>query len=244
MRRNALIAFVAVLGLSACGGSESQSPATATVAQTDATSEPSETGATPTLSETEAKALSASMNLRLTDFPAGWRAEPPDDEDSGCAGIDKLSEKYDLLAHQDSKDFADADTATASSTAGLFNDESTAREGLNYFEGAVQSDEFRKCLEDGFREAAGEEVALGDVSVGQVSFPRFGDRSSAWEIVLPVEAQGLSATAYVDAVFIVHENALATLVFSDVFSPFDEGERERLAGLVENRMQTAVKQQG
>jgi hypothetical protein len=49
---------------------------------------------------------------------------------SDCAGIDRLNEKYDVLAHQDSKDFADADTATASSTAGLFSDESRARAGL------------------------------------------------------------------------------------------------------------------
>lgn len=66
--------------------------------------------------EAEAKQLVASMNLRLTDFPSSWRAEPPQ-ENEGCGGIQKLTERYDVLAKEDSKDFAKGDSPEASSSA-------------------------------------------------------------------------------------------------------------------------------
>jgi hypothetical protein len=66
------------------------------------------------------------------------------------------------------------------------------------------------------------------------------ERSSAWEIVIPVEAEGFSVTAYIDVVFMTRSNALAIVLFSDVFEPFDEQMREQLAGLVQMRMTDAV----
>jgi hypothetical protein len=107
-------------------------------------------------------------------------------------------------------------------------------------EASIQSEQFRDCANDRLREQAGEGVTFGDVRVGQVSFPRLGDRSSAWEVVIPFESQGISETAYVDAVYIRTGSALSAVLFSDVFSPFDEVERERLARLVAERMDSAV----
>jgi hypothetical protein len=238
--RRLLGAALALAVFSSCGGggNEAQGPETVTVVTTQGAT--TEAGATePSLSEDQAEALAASMNLRLTDFPAGWRATPSE-ESEGCAGIQKLTERYDVLAHVDSKDFAKGDNTEASSSAGLFNDEATARDALNYLESAAQSEELRDCLNDFFREQAEGDVTFGDVSVGQLSFPRLGDRSSAWEIVVPVKTQGLSVTAYIDFVYIVEENALARVAFSDVLSPFDEQLRENLARLVADRMQTAT----
>jgi hypothetical protein len=181
------------------------------------------------------------MNLRLTDFPSGWRAEAPT-EDEGCAGIQKLSDRYgdDLLSHEDSQDFSQGENTTASSGAGLFADEATSSDALDYLEGSIQSDEFRKCLSDGVRQNAGSGVTVGDITVGQVSFPTFGDRSSAWEVVIPFEYHGLSVTAYIDAVYMRQANALADVVFTDTLSSFDEQERERLTGIVAERMNRAV----
>jgi hypothetical protein len=45
---------------------------------------------------------------------------------------------------------------------------------------------------------------------------------------------------YVDAVYIRTGSALSAVLFSDVFSPFDEVERERLARRVAERMDAAV----
>jgi hypothetical protein len=57
-----------------------------------------------------------------------------------------------------------------------------------------KSEQFRDCANDRLREQAGEGVTFGDVRVGQVSFPRLGDRSSAWKVVIPFESQGISET--------------------------------------------------
>jgi len=223
-----------------CGGgsNETQAP----VSGTQAATEPTETQ--PSLSVAEAKVLAASMNLRLTDFPSGWRADPPGEDDQNCSALESLKEKYDLAAREPSKKFAHGDITYTYSTANLFNDEATARDALNYVEGSIQSDEFRDCVSEGLRRAVQEGVTIGEITVGQVSFPTLGERSSAWEIAVPIEAEGSSATAYFDVVFIVQGNAMSSVDFFDLGSPFDEQERERLSRLVEDRMETAVEKEG
>jgi hypothetical protein len=182
------------------------------------------------------------MLLRLSDLPNGWRADSDKSDDESCAGFDKLTDRYNVLAKADSDDFAQGEATETASSAGIFINEAEAREALNYLEGVVQSDGFRDCLNDNLRKASGEGVAFGDVRVGQVSFPTLGDRSSAWEIVVPFDAQGTSATAYVEAVFILNGNALATVFFSDFFSPFDLELRKQLTRLVASRMDEAADQ--
>jgi len=80
------------------------------------------------------------------------------------------------------------------------------------------------------------------VSVGQVSFPKLGDRSSAWEMVAPLESEGQSVTAFYEAVYIRTGKALSVVLFSDAFTPFDEGLREQLALRVAERMDAAAEQ--
>jgi hypothetical protein len=221
-----------------CGGSGSsgQEDTTTTLTAADTTAPTVET---TTLPKDAAKEIANSMLLRLSDLPTGWRAQPHE-ESAGCAGIDKLTERYDVLAKADSKDFARGDTTEASSSAGLFRDERTARDALNYLEASIQSKKFRECLDDFLREQADEDVTFGDVQVGQVSFPTLGDRSSAWEVVIPAKTQGFSFTAYAEAVYMTKSSALAVVLFSDVGTPFDEEMRERLARIVEERMGEAV----
>jgi hypothetical protein len=118
----------------------------------------------------------------------------------------------------------------------IFEDEATAREALNYEEGAIQSHEFRDCFNDYLDDNAESGVNYGDVRVGQVSFPQMGQRSSSWEVVIPVESQGFSVSGYAEAVLILQGQALAVVQFSDVGSPFDEQMREDLARTVADRM--------
>lgn len=217
---------------SGCGGDdEGSGPAATSVGSTEEEKS--------SLSGADAEKLATSMLLRLTDFPTGWRAQPSEDEE-GCAGVEELTERYGALAKVDSDDFVHGEAAQVGSGSALFNDAETGREALNYLEGAIQSDEFEECLNDYLGEQADENVTFGDVQVGQVSFPSLGDRSSAWEVAIPVESQGFSLTAYVDAVYILDSNALSAVVFSDVGSPPDERLREDLSTLVAQRMNEAV----
>jgi hypothetical protein len=221
----------ALIALSCGGDDEGSGPATTSVGSTEEE--------TLSLSEADAEELTTSMLLRLTDLPTGWRAQPSEDEE-GCAGVDELTERYDALAKVDSDDFIHGEATQVGSGSAIFNDAETGREALNYLEGAIQSDEFEECINDYLGEQSDENVTFGDVQVGQVSFPSLGDRSSAWEVAIPVESQGLSLTAYVDAVYILDSNALSAVIFSDVGSPPDERLREDLSSLVAQRMNEAV----
>jgi hypothetical protein len=230
-----VLAVLAVAG--GCGGgSESASTEveTVTIVETAGTST---AGTTTGVTKSQAERLVKSMLLRLSDFPTGWRGEPPDDSDEGCSGIEKLSDRYDLLAKADSDDFAQGESTRAHSTSSLFPDEEAARDALNYVEGSIQSERYRDCLVDFFR---GEDLTVGDLTVGQVSFPKLGDRSSAWEIVAPLESEGVSVTAFYDIVFIRTGTALSVIFFGDTFTPFDEAMREQLGRRVAERMDAAV----
>jgi hypothetical protein len=233
-----VVGAVVLLFVAGCGGGSEESASTEVKTETV-------TGATPTaatttgITDSQAKAAAESMLLRLKDFPTGWRADAPGDEE-GCAGIEKLRDRYIVLAKAESDDFARGDSTEAASSAGIFGDEAQARDALNYLEGSVQSERFRDCLNDSLRKDARLGVTFGDVRVGQASFPALGDRSSAWEIVVPFETQGISESAYIDAVFIRRGTALGIVFFSDVFSPFDEQMREHLVRLVDERMKDAV----
>jgi hypothetical protein len=130
---------VALALFSACGGGGGGTAAA--THPPEATG--SETSGAPAISKEKAEALSSSMLLRLTDFPAGWRAEPTDEQDS-CAGIDRVTERYHVLGKAQSKTFAKGDSTEATSEAGLFRDKPTAREAMNYLEASIQSKRFRQ----------------------------------------------------------------------------------------------------
>jgi hypothetical protein len=235
----ATLVAIVCLFVAGCGGGDSdESALTGTTITMTETSGSLTTPATTTgLTESEAEALAESMLLRLSDFPTGWRGDPHEEGGAQCGGLDELSERYEALTEIDSDDFAKGDTTEASSTAVLFPDEEAANSALNYVEGKVQGEGFSDCLADFLR---GEGITFGEIRVGQVSFPTLGDRSSAWEVVVPVEVEGASGTVYADAVYIRTGSALSAVLFSDVFTPFDETERERLARVVAERMEAAA----
>src|SRR5688500_8548622 len=88
-------AAVVALAVVACGGGSEDAQEEQPVERATVTN-PAPTTTGP--SAEEAKALVQSMLLRLSDFPSGWRAVPPDDDDEGCAGLDKVSERFDFIA--------------------------------------------------------------------------------------------------------------------------------------------------
>jgi hypothetical protein len=230
----------AVLIIASCGGGDEnggqEAAVTASAGNADATTATVET---TSISDARAKELATSMLLRLSDFPTGWRAQPSEDEE-GCAGLEDVTERFDALGKADSDDFVQGEATQAASGAGLFGDEKTAMDALNYVEETIQGEEFRDCLNDFLREQADEDVTFDEVQVGQVSFPSYGDRSSAWEVVIPAKSEELSLTVYIDAVYIVRSSAVSFLLFSDFLTPFDEQLRTDLAGVVAKRMDEAV----
>jgi hypothetical protein len=243
LRKRVHLAFVcaALIAISGCGGGDDGSPQATTAATARSDAEASSTLVTTSISDERAEELATSMLLRLSDFPSGWRAQPSA-EDSGCAGIEETSERYDVPGKAESEDFFHGDATQAFSSAGLFTDEATARDAFDYLEEVVQSEEFRDCLDNYLREETEDDVTFGDIQLGEVSFPSYGDRSSAWQVVIPVESEGVSVTGYVDAVFILRQTAISVLSFTNPVTPFDEQLRTDLAMVVAERMDEALKE--
>jgi hypothetical protein len=226
--------------VSGCGGGDGGSgEATPQSVPTGDVGATTSTVLTASISDDRAEELATSMLLRLSDFPTGWRAQPASDEE-GCAGIEEVTEKFDALGKAESDDFVQGEATQAGSQAALFGDEKAAMDVLNYVEETIQSEEFRDCINDYLREQADEDVTFDEVQVGQVSFPSFGDRSSAWQVVIPAKSEGLSLTVYLDAVYIAQSSAVSALLFLDFLTPFDEQLRTDLARTVARRMDEAV----
>jgi hypothetical protein len=216
-----------------CAGSGESSTSTSAVGAL-----PPASGKMVDLSTAEAKGLSRSMLVRLGDLPAGWTSAPTS-EDESCAGIQDLTDRYDVLAYADSDNFSQG-AKQVSSSAGIFRHESESVDALEYMETSVQSDRFRECLNDEIGKESDEDVTFGEIKIRRASFPALGDGSSAWEVIVPFEAQGTYATAFVDAVFVRRGNALAIVLSADIASPLASATLKRLARLVESRMDRAA----
>jgi hypothetical protein len=85
--------------------------------------------------DSEAQARAESMRLQLTDFPDGWRAGEPSEEDEeadeafrDCVGVDFSD--FTVIGEASSDDFAMGETATAFSESKVFETEEMAADGL------------------------------------------------------------------------------------------------------------------
>jgi len=191
-----------------------------------------------------------SINLKLSDFPDGWRASTPSSEDEAnqaktrkCLGVDYS--KLTLIGEASSKDFAQGENATASSEAQITKTEDQAKQGLQRFADGLAGEKVTDCLRKAIGSTPGYKV--GEIEVGELKTakPSEVDEARAWEIVVPVEvtsgpANGLSASVYSDLVYTRTGNVVAHVGTSDVLSPLDDALRRHLVRTVARRMSDAT----
>jgi hypothetical protein len=226
----ALGSTVAVLAATACGGGGGSSDTLA---------------AKRTISH-QAQARAKAINLRLSDFPDGWRGSTPSSKDEAsdaktrkCFGIDYS--KLTLIGDASSKDFAQGENATASSEAQITKTESDAKAGLQKLATGLEGDKPKDCLRKAIGSTPGYKV--GDIDIGELrtTKPSGVDEARAWEIVIPIEVtsgagKGLSVSAYADAFYLRKGNVVAHVNTGDVLSPLDETLRDHLVSTVAHRM--------
>jgi hypothetical protein len=170
--------------------------------------------------------------LQLGDFPSGWRAEADgdDEDDADCLDVDFSD--LTITGEAESKTFVKGNAPIASSKAAVYQDTEQAGEAFE----RIATDELAECFSDYMKKQSDDDVTVGDVSFGELTFPKMGDRSAAYQIAIELRASGITPTAYVDLVFIQHERALVLLAFVDIFTAFDQAQKEALAGTVAKRM--------
>ena len=201
--------------------------------------------------QAEAQQRAEAINLVLSDFPQGWRASPPEDDDSGkdfrkCIGVDFSATT--ITGEADSKDFANEDTTQASSSSTIFASEDEASASLSEeaegMESAAAEDCFRKLLEDEFSNEDRKNFEISDIDVGElnVTAPANAvDETHAWQIAITIdvksgEAKGASVTAYADLSTVRSGDAIAELFTYDVLTAFDAELRTELLNVLAGRL--------
>jgi hypothetical protein len=186
--------------------------------------------------------------LRLSDFPDGWRASAPEDEDGGGHGEFRrcLATDYSdltltgqaVLAHREVLELT-----KVTSEAGVYASEDEARAAVEEFADGFGGD-VEDCVSATISEALkGDDVEIGDVDVGELSFtaPSGVDDAGAWQIAVPVEVtsgdvEGLSLTFFLDLIYLRERELVAVLDTEEVGSPLDSELRDELLQAVARRM--------
>lgn len=178
------------------------------------------------------QAVAEAALLTLDDFPAGWEAQPADEDEEDeetqrriaeCVGV-AYEDLYqgDSSATADSQKFVSTDDSEVSNSVNVGADEDWA---ANAFEIASRP-EFRECTIDETRkaidEAAEEEdLEVGELSLNEISFDDYGDDTLAFRLTIPLEVQGLSLEATGDFVLVRVGRALTTVTTFSTETPFD-----------------------
>jgi hypothetical protein len=199
--------------------------------------------------EPEAQERAESMLLTLSDFPDGWRADAPEEEDEDssegfreCAGADYSA--LTIVGEARSDDFAMGSTAQASSQAEVFESEEMAAAAVAEFTQAFASDEASACMNDYLGNLGDAEVEFTGAELGELSFtpPSGVDDASAWQVAVTVtgkpgtQAAGASVDAYIDFIQLREGERTAEVTTLDILSPFDPELRDDLVAAVAGRM--------
>ena len=206
--------------------------------------------AAQTAIEAGAQERAESSLLQLSDFPEGWRASTPDEEDTegqekfrACIGVD-----YSALTRTgdaQSRDF-EMLSEEASSQTSVFEDAEQAETALDRFVSGISGAEVGDCVGDLLKESAPaenqEEFEVGEVEVGElnVTLPDV-EQATAWQIAVTLEftsgeAAGLSPEIYIDQIHVREGDAIATLQTVDVLTPFDPELRDELLQTIADRL--------
>ncbi len=191
----------------------------------------------------------------ISDFPTGWASAPdtsPGASDKADAALAKclhvpvsvVTGKGDVSSvRANSPDFnAPSGNATASEIVTV----STTSRVVTLMT-ALKSPAATGCLGALLDTAVKVTVAqstnpilkqatIGSVQVGQLSTGHYGDDTVAFRVSVPLTAESLSVTAYLDEIYIRRANAVASLTFEDVFSAFDTTIETQLAATAANKL--------
>jgi hypothetical protein len=183
--------------------------------------------------------------LELTDLPPGWRASDPDERDDAdldeCSAVD-LS-RFTKVGDADSQDFSMGDNSEISSKVSIYATNEEAKEVLDLGAGVLTDQSQAECFGDSFEEELQndpdtDQFEVGDAEVGELSFtpPTGVEESRAFQVVLPVEAEGASVDVVLEAVVLRQGNALVTLLTVGADDPLNPSVRDALAQVLAGKM--------
>jgi hypothetical protein len=198
--------------------------------------------------QADAQERAEAVVLQLSDFPDGWRATAPEEQDEDarnefreCLGSDYS--QFTIVGEAASDDFATGSSAEASSDSTVFATDAEATAAVEERAAELESESINECLQRFMQEAAEGEVEVRDVETGELSFtaPPGIDDANAWQIAIAAEGvsgegAGVSVTTYLDLVLLREGDTVGQVETFDVLSPFDQELRDELIAAVADRM--------
>jgi hypothetical protein len=200
------------------------------------------------------KALAAAANLRLTDFPTGWKSIPPR---KGTVNQQALLGRVQTCFHASisaldlhgptrvtSPVFAQSGQSTGISTVVYRATKGQVQAALRIY----RNSRYIRCVTSvigGYLKNAithapttPQGVTAGDISVNTIALPPFGDQSLAIRVLIPILYKGQPAgSEYFDDITIQKGRALATLEFTGSSdSPTNSNLEQHLVGVVIGRL--------
>lgn len=240
------LAVLVMLGASlvtGCGGDEGQKSTAGSKTPESSTSSPA---AEP---DPVDQAIAESALLTLGDFPAGWEAKPADEDDAeddesqhriaDCLGV-AYEDFYDgdSGASADSKDFANENDDEIFNSVSVGADESRMKARF----AIAATEKYRECtleeLRTVMKEAAAEEgdFEVGEASLNEISFDKFGDESTAFRVTIPVEAEGMSLDVTLDLVLVRVGRAVTTVTAQSLLTSIDAAELSEYVKIATDRL--------
>ena len=198
-RRRAVAASLAliVIALAGCGGSSSSS-LTKTTAASAAT-----TTTSPAPNRAADQRVARNAQLRLTDFPAGWKesAKAQATSQSPCQSVEGA--KAATSARGTSRDFSNSrEVPAAYSAVYLYADTTTAGHWFDELSSATRSclaDVLAKGLASGTK---GEKNKVAQITSGGLATEPIGDERAEARLTIPVSADGSSIDLRADLIFV------------------------------------------
>jgi hypothetical protein len=251
--RRPYIATLTGFGLAAVLAACSSGPASTSASTSSSTSANG-----PAQNVAADRALAAAANLKLSDFPTGWTSNPSqnsvdanekqlNEQLSSCLHISLALFKANDPASADSPEFDDSNGDTAQSSIDYQASESQLQTMISVVQGA----RFPSCMTATIKSLITNEFAhpsnpsstlpagatVGNVTFSPMSFPTYGDASSAFRMTVPISYRGLNFSGYFDIVFVKKGRAAISTQFFGSETPFDSSMEQQLTGLVVERTQ-------
>jgi hypothetical protein len=193
--------------------------------------------------------------LVLDDFPAGWEAEPAEEDDDAedadiraalddCLGVDESEPDTDNPSAS-SPTFTSPDDEEVTAEVTLTPSAGDARRTIERLESdaapGCYADAIGAVIERNLQDSGGmqDDVELGEPTVERIPFERLGDGTVAFRSTLPVSVQGTDLELFFDTVFVRVGSVGIETSFSSEITPFDSGESERLTRIVVDRVAEA-----
>ncbi len=174
-------------------------------------------------------------SIYASDLGTGWKAVRTKNGKSGsrprCS--DYRPDQSDLVetGTYDSPDFTRPNSSFVASTSGVFRTARMARAGY----ARVAAPQLPGCFAEIFRNGTGNPAAVTIVNSGPLRFPRLGDRSNAFRLVLTYAAQGVKVPVSIDLVLFNRGRIDVAMVFLGIGGAYPASFEQALARRVADR---------